>query len=142
MLKALVKLCSIIYYTNLQNLRLTKLIFRSLLRVLLVFIFCRIILGAVLVLSKKRPGDREQVRSFECGFDSARKGLIPFRLQFYLIANIFLIFDVELILLFPILRKLGFITLWFPLGLFSVLLLFLSLGLFHEWNQKMLDWAK
>ena len=86
----------------------------------------------VIRLGKKTLADREQRRSFECGFNAASRGLLPFSLQFYLVANIFLIFDVELILLFPVLTKLLFLWVKLPLIIFSLVLLFLSLGLFHE----------
>merc|ERR1712053_33373 len=68
------------------------LIFRG-----LAFVF--LILGKI--LSKKSLQDREFQSPFECGFSTFNDHRLKFRLHFFLIALIFIIFDVELIILFP-----------------------------------------
>ena len=142
MLIALIKKISIKYYINLQSLKLKIfLIFTNLIVLICPVILRLVVLLAGLILRKKFSQDRESSRAFECGFDSASQGLLPFRLRFFLLANIFLIFDVELILLFPFLVKVTTIVKLPGILLFSVFLTLLAIGLFHEWNQKILEWV-
>ena len=77
---------------------------------------------------------------FECGFDPKNSARIPFSLHFFLLAVIFLIFDVEVALLLPILLiiKDGTIISLTALSLFLFILL---IGLFHEWREGSLDWV-
>nr|ARH54773.1 NADH dehydrogenase subunit 3 [Trigonopterus sp. 7 AH-2016] len=93
-------------------------------------------------LSKKTFYDREKNSPFECGFDPQNTARLPFSLQFFLIALIFVIFDVELTLLLPIIT----ITKTSNLMNFSLTLntfiLILLMGLFHEQNQGSLNWMK
>uniref|UniRef100_UPI003003224A NADH dehydrogenase subunit 3 n=1 Tax=Amantis wuzhishana TaxID=2908853 RepID=UPI003003224A len=93
------------------------------------------------LLSKKNIEDREKSSPFECGFDPMSSSRLPFSLRFFLIAIIFLIFDVEIALILPmtIITFYSNTTTWM---ITSVLfLLILTVGLYHEWNQGSLEWA-
>lgn len=83
---------------------------------------------------------REKHSIFECGFDPNSFSRLPFSMHFFLIALIFLIFDVEISLLVPIpLLWKGFKTnrlIW----LFIRVLIILLLGALIEWKEKSLDW--
>nr|AXS65706.1 NADH dehydrogenase subunit 3 [Curculionoidea sp. 1 KM-2017] len=94
------------------------------------------------LISKKSSYDREKNSSFECGFDPKNKARLPFSMQFFLIAIIFTIFDVELTLLLPLILIFKMSNIW----LFSFLTIFFTIillgGLFHEINQGSLNWVK
>nr|YP_010644148.1 NADH dehydrogenase subunit 3 [Potamopyrgus estuarinus]YP_010644161.1 NADH dehydrogenase subunit 3 [Potamopyrgus antipodarum]WMX20492.1 NADH dehydrogenase subunit 3 [Potamopyrgus kaitunuparaoa]ADB93379.1 NADH dehydrogenase subunit 3 [Potamopyrgus estuarinus]ADB93392.1 NADH dehydrogenase subunit 3 [Potamopyrgus antipodarum]ADB93470.1 NADH dehydrogenase subunit 3 [Potamopyrgus antipodarum]AVY52128.1 NADH dehydrogenase subunit 3 [Potamopyrgus antipodarum] len=94
------------------------------------------------VLSKRAISDREKNSPFECGFDPIKSARLPFSLRFFLLAIIFLIFDVEIVLLFPVLVSMfGSFSLKILIGC-SIFLVILIVGLFHEWNEGSLDWAQ
>nr|QDP18130.1 NADH dehydrogenase subunit 3 [Algete brunneri] len=93
-------------------------------------------------ISKKTINDREKSSPFECGFDPKSSARMPFSIQFYLIAVIFLIFDIEIALLLPIIIiiKSSNLMIW-TMSTFTFMVILLS-GLYHEWNQGALKWAK
>nr|QNV49100.1 NADH dehydrogenase subunit 3 [Isara chinensis] len=94
------------------------------------------------LLAKRAVSDREKSSPFECGFDPIKSARLPFSMRFFLLAIIFLIFDVEIVLLFPILASMWVsISLALLSGLF-IFLIILIVGLFHEWNEGSLDWAQ
>nr|YP_009512518.1 NADH dehydrogenase subunit 3 [Reishia luteostoma]YP_010400241.1 NADH dehydrogenase subunit 3 [Reishia bronni]AXJ93072.1 NADH dehydrogenase subunit 3 [Reishia luteostoma]UQS75940.1 NADH dehydrogenase subunit 3 [Reishia bronni] len=101
-----------------------------------------VVMGLGWVLAKRAISDREKSSPFECGFDPIKSARLPFSLRFFLLAIIFLIFDVEIVLLFPILISMtSSFSLALMIGLF-VFLMILIVGLFHEWNEGSLDWAQ
>nr|YP_009041215.1 NADH dehydrogenase subunit 3 [Gramastacus lacus]CDQ51978.1 NADH dehydrogenase subunit 3 [Gramastacus lacus] len=93
-------------------------------------------------LSKKTILDREKMSPFECGFDPKDSARLPFSLRFFLIAVIFLIFDVEITLLLPLanMSPLTNIYTWTLLALFFLLILLL--GLYFEWWKGALEWSQ
>nr|YP_009522701.1 NADH dehydrogenase subunit 3 [Caridina indistincta A]AXQ36840.1 NADH dehydrogenase subunit 3 [Caridina indistincta A] len=93
------------------------------------------------ILAKKTILDREKSSPFECGFDPKSSARLPFSLRFFLIALIFLIFDVEITLILPLASIMNFTNIksWIFTGAFFLLILLV--GLYHEWGQGALEWA-
>lgn len=77
--------------------------------------------------------DREKNSPFECGFDPNSTARLPFSLRFFLLAIIFLIFDVEIVLLFPILAAISVGFSFRVLLAGSIFLAVVLGGLIHEW---------
>nr|YP_009937391.1 NADH dehydrogenase subunit 3 [Trigonopterus triradiatus]QNT26888.1 NADH dehydrogenase subunit 3 [Trigonopterus triradiatus] len=92
--------------------------------------------------SKKTFYDREKNSPFECGFDPKNLARLPFSLQFFLIALIFVIFDVELTLLLPTISTIKISNLFNFTLTFNIFIIILLTGLFHEQNQGSLNWVK
>nr|QLY89497.1 NADH dehydrogenase subunit 3 [Hylemya variata] len=93
------------------------------------------------ILSKKLIVDKEKSSPFECGFDPKSSSRLPFSLRFFLITIIFLIFDVEIALILPIILiiKSSNLMIWTITSIIFIMILLL--GLYHEWNQGMLNWS-
>nr|YP_010026151.1 NADH dehydrogenase subunit 3 [Ctenoplusia albostriata]QOQ36999.1 NADH dehydrogenase subunit 3 [Ctenoplusia albostriata] len=108
---------------------------------LLIMLISNIMMFLSIILSKKTYSDREKSSPFECGFDPKSSARMPFSLHFFLITVIFLIFDVEIALIFPIipLFKLVNFILWTKISFFFICILLI--GVYHEWNQNMLNWT-
>nr|AOY39155.1 NADH dehydrogenase subunit 3 [Meropathus sp. BMNH 675618] len=108
---------------------------------LLFFIVSLIMMTMATILSKKTFMDREKASPFECGFDPKSSARLPFSIQFFLIAVIFLIFDVEISLLIPLIMtfKISNLLMYSNIAMFFIFILLL--GLYHEWNQGALNWV-
>nr|QWB85850.1 NADH dehydrogenase subunit 3 [Clytomelegena kabakovi] len=116
------------------------------LMILKLFLAILMILSILIILinsiSMKSFSDREKSSPFECGFTPQTPARLPFSLQFFLIAIMFLIFDVEIVLLLPVVLTLPISSLTSYSLSVSIFILILIWGLFHEWNHGALDWAK
>nr|AHE75731.1 NADH dehydrogenase subunit 3 [Drosophila madeirensis]AHE75747.1 NADH dehydrogenase subunit 3 [Drosophila subobscura]AHE75732.1 NADH dehydrogenase subunit 3 [Drosophila madeirensis]AHE75733.1 NADH dehydrogenase subunit 3 [Drosophila madeirensis]AHE75734.1 NADH dehydrogenase subunit 3 [Drosophila madeirensis] len=107
----------------------------------LILTIVTIVMFLASILSKKALIDREKSSPFECGFDPKSSSRLPFSLRFFLITIIFLIFDVEIALILPmiIIMKFSNIMIWTTTSIIFILILLI--GLYHEWNQGMLNWS-
>ncbi|MFA5958935.1 MAG: NADH-quinone oxidoreductase subunit A [Tatlockia sp.] len=110
---------------------------------ILVFILIALVLGLAMLgagslLSKHNP-DAVKNAPYECGFAAFESSHIPFDVRFYLVAILFIIFDLETAFFVPwaiVLRQIG----WFG---FSAMMLFLGLlvlGFIYEWKRGALEW--
>nr|YP_010892821.1 NADH dehydrogenase subunit 3 [Nannoperca australis]WJQ22525.1 NADH dehydrogenase subunit 3 [Nannoperca australis] len=86
--------------------------------------------------------DHEKLSPYECGFDPLGSARLPFSLRFFLVAILFLLFDLEIALLLPLpwgdqLASPLITFLWA-----SAVLGLLTLGLIYEWTQGGLEWAE
>lgn len=74
----------------------------------IIFIIAFIVISLSTILRKKKNSDREKLSPFECGFNPINSSRLPFSIRFFLIAIIFLIFDVEIALILPIILTLKY----------------------------------
>nr|AXS66334.1 NADH dehydrogenase subunit 3 [Cucujoidea sp. 6 KM-2017] len=103
-------------------------------------ILANIMMALAAIISKKSFMDREKNSPFECGFDPKNSARLPFSLQFFLIAVIFLIFDIEVTLLIPMVYILKTSNLLYLFMLMTFFVIILIGGLIHEWYQGALNW--
>nr|YP_010693041.1 NADH dehydrogenase subunit 3 [Rhagoletis pomonella]QVT11213.1 NADH dehydrogenase subunit 3 [Rhagoletis mendax]QVT11226.1 NADH dehydrogenase subunit 3 [Rhagoletis zephyria]QVT11148.1 NADH dehydrogenase subunit 3 [Rhagoletis pomonella]QVT11161.1 NADH dehydrogenase subunit 3 [Rhagoletis pomonella]QVT11174.1 NADH dehydrogenase subunit 3 [Rhagoletis pomonella] len=107
----------------------------------ILIIISSVVMMLASILSKKTLTDREKCSPFECGFDPKSSSRLPFSLRFFLITIIFLIFDVEIALILPMILiiKISNIFMWTITSIIFIIILII--GLYHEWNQGMLNWS-
>ena len=90
------------------------------------------------LFSPKKP-DPEKLSAYECGFEAFNDSSMKFDVRFYLVAILFIIFDLEIAFLFPWAISLGKIG---ALGFWSMMifLFILTIGFIYEWKKGALDW--
>nr|YP_009685589.1 NADH dehydrogenase subunit 3 [Scriptaphyosemion bertholdi]QDT76385.1 NADH dehydrogenase subunit 3 [Scriptaphyosemion bertholdi] len=86
--------------------------------------------------------DHEKLTPYECGFDPTGSARLPFSLRFFLIAILFLLFDLEIALLLPLPWGSHFLNPVMTFFWASTILILLTLGLIYEWVQGGLEWAE
>nr|ADZ14904.1 NADH dehydrogenase subunit 3 [Geophaps plumifera] len=92
-------------------------------------------------LSQMTP-DSEKLSPYECGFDPLGSARLPFSIRFFLVAILFLLFDLEIALLLPLPWANQLQSPITTLTWASTLILLLTLGLIYEWMQGGLEWAE
>ena len=120
-------------YTDFLNNYLTIIIF---LLISLILSVGFIVLN--FIASPKNP-DPEKLSSYECGFEPFNDSRMEFDIRFYLVAILFIIFDLEIAFLFPWAITLGDIGI-FGFVSMMIFLSILTVGFIYEWKKGALDW--
>lgn len=110
---------------------------------ILIFIIFGILVGIVgptlgYLLGPKKPNP-EKLSAYECGFPAFSDARAPFDVRFYLVAILFIIFDLETAFLVPwavVFRQLNF----FGLAVMAIFLGLLTVGFIYEWKKGALEW--
>ena len=108
-----------------------------------IFIGVAMLIGVALLLSAiiiavRRP-DPEKVSTYECGFDPFDDARMRFDVRFYLVAILFIIFDLEVAFLFPwavSLKETGLFGFWSMMVFLGIL----TIGFVYEWRRGALEW--
>lgn len=110
---------------------------------ILVFIGIGVAIGVIALmlgwmLGPRRP-DKAKLSPYECGFDPFEDARLPFDVRFYLVAILFVIFDLETAFLFPwavVLRRIGWSGFWAMMIFLAILIV----GFVYEWKCGALEW--
>ena len=110
---------------------------------ILIFLIIGLVLGAVLIgvgyfLGPNRP-DSEKLSPYECGFEAFEDARMQFDVRYYLVAILFIIFDLEIAFFFPwavALKQIGMIGFWAMMLFLGVLVI----GFIYEWRKGALEW--
>nr|YP_009182786.1 NADH dehydrogenase subunit 3 [Austrolebias charrua]AKL82659.1 NADH dehydrogenase subunit 3 [Austrolebias charrua] len=86
--------------------------------------------------------DYEKLLPYECGFNPLSSARLPFSIRFFLVALLFLLFDLEIALLLPLPWGSQLETPLFTFIWTSLVLILLTLGFMYEWAQGGLEWAE
>jgi NADH-quinone oxidoreductase subunit A len=109
--------------------------------IIFLFIALLISIGFILVnyISSPNNPDPEKLSAYECGFDAFDDSRMEFDVRFYLVAILFIIFDLEIAFLFPwaiTLGKIGVFGFWSMMIFLAVL----TIGFIYEWKKGALEW--
>jgi len=120
---------------------LTNFLYDYLSIIIFVFVALGLSIGFIVLnflFSPKNP-DPEKLSAYECGFEAFGDSRMEFDVRFYLVAILFIIFDLEIAFLFPWAISLGSIG---ALGFWSMMifLFVLTIGFVYEWKKGALDW--
>ena len=120
---------------------LTDFLYDYLSIIIFVFVALGLSVGFIVLnflFSPKNP-DPEKLSAYECGFEAFGDSRMEFDVRFYLVAILFIIFDLEIAFLFPWAISLGNIG---SLGFWSMMifLFILTVGFVYEWKKGALDW--
>ena len=109
--------------------------------IIFLFIALLISIGFILInyISSPNNPDVEKLSAYECGFDAFDDSRMEFDVRFYLVAILFIIFDLEIAFLFPWAITLGEIGV-FGFWSMMIFLAVLTIGFIYEWKKGALEW--
>nr|YP_010567810.1 NADH dehydrogenase subunit 3 [Ameiurus melas]UXB57971.1 NADH dehydrogenase subunit 3 [Ameiurus nebulosus]UZC54996.1 NADH dehydrogenase subunit 3 [Ameiurus melas]WNX95017.1 NADH dehydrogenase subunit 3 [Ameiurus melas] len=110
--------------------------------IMLITIILSLILATVSFWLPQMNPDAEKLSPYECGFDPLGSARLPFSLRFFLVAILFLLFDLEIALLLPLPWGNQLLDPTCTLLWAATILILLTLGLIYEWMQGGLEWAE
>jgi NADH-quinone oxidoreductase subunit A len=102
-------------------------------------VFLSIVLFALPKLLAKSTYKKDKLAPYECGFEPEGDSRIKFDVRFYLVAIVFIVFDIEVLFLIPwsiSLGKIGWLGVWSMIFFFSILII----GFIYEWKKGALEW--
>lgn len=102
------------------------------------FVVSIVAIGIPFFCAENKP-DKEKLSSYECGFEAFDESRSKFDIKFYLVAILFIIFDLEIMFLFPwaiSLKSIGLYGFWAMM----LFLLILIIGFIYEWRKGALEW--
>ena len=110
---------------------------------IIIFLFIALLIstGFILInfISSPSNPDPEKLSAYECGFDAFDDSRLEFDVRFYLVAILFIIFDLEIAFLFPWAITLGEIGV-FGFWSMMIFLAVLTIGFIYEWKKGALEW--
>ncbi|UYV35976.1 NADH-quinone oxidoreductase subunit A [Rhodobacteraceae bacterium D3-12] len=111
---------------------------------ILIFIAVAVAIGVVLILAAVvlavRNPDAEKVSAYECGFNAFDDARMKFDVRFYLVSILFIIFDLEIAMLFPwavAFKDVSMVGFWSMMVFLAVL----TIGFAYEWKKGALEWS-
>jgi NADH-quinone oxidoreductase subunit A len=108
--------------------------------VFLIALILSIILFLISFIFIFKNYDIEKISIYECGFDPFENSLGRFDVRFYLVSILFLIFDIEVVFLFPWVLSLSSIG-YLGFMVMYIFLILLTLGFLYEWFRGALEWS-
>lgn len=110
---------------------------------IIIFLAIASVLASIMIIiptifATHKP-DKEKISPYECGFEPFQDSRCKFDVRFYLVSILFIIFDLEIIFLFPwaiTLSKIGALGFWSMM----IFLAILTIGFIYEWKKGALEW--
>ena len=105
---------------------------------IIAFVMAGVVIGLGFVLGPRRY-DSEKLSPYECGFEAFEDSRMKFDVRYYLVAILFIIFDLEIAFLFPwaiVLNQIGL----FGFAVMTIFLGILVIGFIYEWKKGALEW--
>nr|YP_010028680.1 NADH dehydrogenase subunit 3 [Stomaphis sinisalicis]QOS49067.1 NADH dehydrogenase subunit 3 [Stomaphis sinisalicis] len=108
--------------------------------IMLLILILMIMFLLIMMLNMKMKFNFNKSAPFECGFDPFNKSRIPFSLNFYLITIIFLIFDIEISIIMPMILNFKISNMINFNLMFISFFMFMIFTIFYEWKFGSLNW--